>query len=301
MSIEKKLFELQNLYEKNLISKDVYLKRQSTILNSEIDESNIIEEINQLNLDEDEIVGVSSQSCFFENDLIGYNKLKRIEHFPYAILSSLRAKVSKHERQIRFVSIYYCQSKHFKGKLSKLIIVPEQNINKFKKYKGKYTFPNITTIVNSNGRTFKKFKKSNGFEKFDTNDFVFIVPINCINNICVYEIDSQIGSINNFFANYGPASFNLIGGWKKSDIENDKRIASIFGKGYLRKSLYESFQEIDFNFQMIDDTSNQSFLDLYGDIMIFMDNKIKLESVQNLFPTEIMRSILGKGLFRKLD
>lgn len=280
--MEEELKKLKNLFEKGLISKEVYDIKQSEVMldfekNIEIQDSTEMFSVK----DNEEVLMCLSGSHYFDDDLIGHNNLLQVTVFPFS-LSKKKAMVAKDEIQIRPVSALYTGiDAHLKENgLEKIIIVPEQNV------KNHSDIPSIKTIVESTGSFDKKFKKGNKGEEYEVNNFILVIPVNKIDKINISELDTS--EISGFK--------NLMGTWTNLSISprkdfDDFRVLDVYGNGFF-KSETEDFKEVSFKFRtmsnLLKTLDDDVFITLFGNKAHHdKSNKIKLSEIENLMPKDI--------------
>lgn len=281
--MEEELKKLKDLFEKGLISKEVYDIKQSEVMldfekNIEIQDSTEMFSVK----DNEEVLMCLSGSHYFDDDLIGHNNLLEVTVFPFS-LSKKKAMVAKNEIQIRRVSALYTGiDAHLKENgLEKIIIVPEQNV------KNHSEIPSIKTIVESTGSFDKKFKKGNEGEEFEVNNFILVIPVNKIDKINISELDtSEISGFKNFVGTWTAASIS-----PKKDFE-DYRVLDVYGNGFI-KSEAEDFKEVSFKFRTISSLlktlDDNVFVTLFGNKAHHdKSNKIRLSDIKKLMPKDIM-------------
>jgi len=284
--MEEELKKLKNLFEKGLISKEVYDIKQSEVMldfekNIKIQDSTEMFSVK----DNEEVLMSLSGSHYFDDDLIGHNNLLEVTDrtFHLARKWNSKAMVAKDEIQIRPVTEIYTVIDYLKESdlVEKIIIVPEQNIKKLS------DIPSIKTIVESTGSFDKKFKKGKDGEEYEVNNFILVIPVHKIDKINISEVDTS--EISGFK--------NLVGTWTGANISPRKhfenyRVIDVYGNGFF-KSETEDFKEVSFKFRtmsnLLKTLDEDVFITLFGNKAHHdKSNKIRLSDIKNLMPKDIM-------------
>ena len=280
--LETELLKLKNLFDEDLISKDVYEKRQSEILNSySIEKKNISDKSTEKNsaevkIYENELIhhGISA-SIFFDDDLLNHNNLKRVDYYKMKLFN----KFEEDAQQIRFVNMYWSTCDQ-NSSTKKIFIIPEQNPNATNKNFRQNVFggPFIEDLIQVCGDYDKKFKNNN----YEVDNFILIINVDEINSFHVHPVDtSTISGFKNFVDTWGSNKLNKT---TKQYFE-ETVVVKIKSNCLLKKINEKEFHNIETSFTFLHDDIELE--KIFGEIVKRQEEKIHLREINNLHPYNI--------------